>query len=102
MNKAQAAARKLCPRTCLDCCCEVHHFGDYGDEENEDVVLSCKHCPAALEAEEVCTRCEAALIEHDLGNLDCQDEKGKFHYEGQPVRVCKQVHPWDGEERREI
>lgn len=101
MRTTQEAARKLCQRPCVDCCCSEHHWGDYGgdpDEEGHDAVLQCKHCPAALEAEEVCTRCEAELIDHDLDNLDCQDEKGKFHYEGQPVRVCKRVHPWDEKE----
>jgi hypothetical protein len=104
---ANAEAKTLCPRTCLDCCCEVHHWGEYGPDEDEngdlieddDTVYSCKHCPARLGAEEVCTRCEEALIDHD--EFDCPDGKGKFRYEGEPVRVCKQVHPWDGEERRD-
>lgn len=81
--------RTLCPRTCIDCCCEPHHWGEYGDEEG----LSCKHCSAVLPYVEVCVRCEAELIDHD--GMDCPEGGGQFRYEGEPARNCQGPHPWD-------
>lgn len=96
-----AEAKALCPRTCIDCCCEVHHWGVYGPEEDEngnvnlddDTMYSCKHCPARLSAEEICVLCKAALIDH--GELNCPEGNGQFLYDGEPKRVCTQSHPWD-------
>jgi len=47
------AAWKRCPRKCIDCEGEDHHWGVYGGDR-----LSCKHCPAAVNYGEQCARCE--------------------------------------------
>lgn len=104
MTTTNDAARVLCPRTCLDCCCQEHHWGDYGgddeDEPGEDSSMQCKHCPARVDYTEPCTLCGRELLDHDFDTLACDpdldgDEHPKFTYGGQPKRVCKQVHPWD-------
>lgn len=101
-------ARVLCPRPCADCCCQEHHWGDYGgpDDANgepddcDSGHMSCKHCQAELDYSEKCLLCERELIEHDHDTWACDstDETpmpDKFRYSGQPDRVCNEVHPWD-------
>lgn len=109
-NETNDQARVLCPRTCLDCCCQEHHWGDYGgpDDANGDSedydsnTKQCKHCPALLDYTEKCTLCGKELIDHDFDEWFCDPEAGpgspRFKYAGQPERVCKQVHPWDKRE----
>lgn len=111
MSSTNDQARALCPRTCLDCCCEEHHWGDYGPDEDEngdidldDNSMHCKHCPAKLGYDEPCVRCERPLIGHDLDTLDCDSlepvcapDGQKFAFKGQVVRVCNLIHPWDEE-----
>ena len=99
-------ARKLCPRSCLDCCCQEHHWGFYGgpDDANgdgefeDDGSMECKHCPAKLDLEERCLKCGQPFIEHDIeGDWSCAEgfQSGTFQYKDQPVRVCNAIHPWD-------
>lgn len=108
MSKPNDEARVLCPRTCIDCCCQEHHWGDYSGASDEggleDNAMACKHCPAILPYTTPCLNCGKELIDHDLDTLACdqemtEDSDPKFRYAGQPVRQCKQVHPWDKEER---
>lgn len=107
-NETNDAARLLCARTCLDCCCQEHHWGDYGgaddangeEEDCDSNTMQCKHCPAKLDYTEKCTLCGKELIDHDTDTFACdfdatEDTDPKFTYEGQPKRECKQVHPWD-------
>jgi hypothetical protein len=94
--KTNEAAKLLCGRTCLDCCCSDHHWGIY-----EDCEVKCKHCPATLSWDEVCVVCKHTLGDHDIeedwacqtcdGPLGCK----RFRFAGQAVRTCTNVHPWD-------
>ncbi len=105
MTNTNDEARKLCPRTCIDCCCQEHHWGDYGDGfdesgEEDDNCMGCKHCPAKLDYLEPCTLCGNQLIDHDTDTFACDeefagDDDPKFTYAGQPKRECKLAHPWD-------
>jgi len=105
MSKTNDEARLLCPRTCIDCCCQEHHWGDYGGDEEDEIAgednyLRCKHCPAKLDYTTPCLNCGNQLIDHDLDTWACYpdldgDDDPKFRYAGQPTRECKNVHPWD-------
>jgi hypothetical protein len=105
MTNTNDEARVLCPRTCIDCCCQEHHWGDYSNNydesgEQDDNCMGCKHCGALLDYTEPCTLCGKELIDHDTDSFACDpeadgDDAPKFTYAGQPKRECKRVHPWD-------
>lgn len=94
MTRTNDAAKSLCPKTCLDCCCESHHWGTlYGSELGE--AMGCKHCPATLDLSERCVGCGGKLVNHEFDDDWSGPDCDAFGYDGQPQRHCPGPHPWD-------